>query len=333
MGEGLQWKSRRGHNLAPDLYSNFSRIIWFFSLPGLFKLLANLVFLSNSPTASSSSLENWWNQAQRMAAVEQNPSPSRPAASCADSRLPGSDSEGCGLSHRDLGSSGPDAYFHGTSWVFGQPGSRAPLEGAPDGLHNFRQTSPLPAWGLETLFFSAWTKRNLHESQPQFPDQVASTHSHLCFFEGSRFKEEGKKILEWGETYFQTFPADLVCKRASLGPGISPEPPALPRSRGRQHLHCRGPNHLTAFAFPGLMAPQNRFSRSSPPCPGSVQASAAAGGYSSPASAGCSTGNPRSSTPSNPRRLRRPQFAALELPETTVYSITALRGTRSKFNP
>ena len=33
-----------------------------------------------------------------MAAVEQeNPSPFRPAASCADPRLPGGDFEGCGL--------------------------------------------------------------------------------------------------------------------------------------------------------------------------------------------------------------------------------------------
>lgn len=74
---------------------------------------------------------------------------------------------------------------------------------------------------------------------------MASTHSHLCFFEGSRFKEEGKKkILEWGETCFQTFLADLVCMRASLGPGIRPAPPALPRSRGRQAPSLQGTESL-----------------------------------------------------------------------------------------
>lgn len=72
----------------------------------------------------------------------------------------------------------------------------------------------------------------------------------------------------------------------------------LPRSWvPLQRLHFRGPSHFPAFALPGPIAPQSRFSRSSAPCPGSVGASAAYGGYRSPAPAGRSTRVTRSSKP------------------------------------
>lgn len=135
--------------------------------------------------------------------------------------------------------------------------------------------------GRRQVLFSTWSKRNLQESQAQFPDQVAPARSHLCFFEGNRFKGRNKtKHLEWGETYFQTFLAELPRSWVPL-----------------QRLHFRGRSHFPAFALPGPIAPQSRFSRSSAPCPGSVGASAAYGGYRSPALAGRSTRVTRSLKP------------------------------------
>ena len=74
----------------------------------------------------------------------------------------------------------------------------------------------------------------------------------FVFLKGIDLKEKTKqnktKHLEWGETYFQTFLADLPRSGVPL-----------------QRLHFRGPSHFPAFALPGPIAPQSRFSRSSAP--------------------------------------------------------------------
>lgn len=78
-----------------------------------------------------------------------------------------------------------------------------------------------------------------------------------------------------------------------------------PPSASRPSQKPRPPSTFTAGdrnhrIWPRTDGSSNRFSRSSPPCPGSVQASAAAGGYSSLPPRGAAPGTP------GPPRLRTP---------------------------
>lgn len=183
------------------------------------------------------------------------------ATSCADPRLPGQWLRGCGLwlPHRDTGSMVPTPTSMELTWVFGQPGSRAPLEGAPGGLHNFKTRRPGSQPGAWRPFSSQpEPNRNLRVTT-QFPDQVASTHSHLCFFEGSRFKRRGKKSSNGEKRVSKHIPSGpCVCMRASLGPGIPAQRLRPSRSRGRQAPSLQGtesPNRIRPSRTDGSSKP------------------------------------------------------------------------------
>lgn len=83
---------------------------------------------------------------------------------------------------------------------------RAALRGTPRMFTQSRARDPTLR---ATLIFSAWTKRNLHPSGPQYPDPMAPARPRLCFFQGNRF--EGGKQRMGRNLYFQRFLAERVC--------------------------------------------------------------------------------------------------------------------------
>ena len=85
---------------------------------------------------------------------------------------------------------------------------------------------------------------------------------HLCGMTGtfsSRKEKKKKKNPRMGRNVFSNIPSG-PCVYGRFTRARHPPSASRPSQKPRpKHLHCRGPNHLTAFAFPGLIAPQNRF--------------------------------------------------------------------------
>ena len=128
-------------------------------------------------------------------------------------------------------------------------------------MHHFRQTSHAPSLGPGDPFLLSLNQTKSARVTTSVPRPGGIyPFTSLFFFEGNRFKEKKKKKNpRMGRNVFSNIPSGPCVygrfTRAQHPPSAS-RPSQKPRPK---HLHCRGPNHLTAFAFPGLIAPQNRF--------------------------------------------------------------------------
>lgn len=107
-------------------------------------------------------------------------------------------------------------------------------------------------------------------SQPE-PNEICPSHNlssqtrwHLpihifVFLRGTDLKKRKKKKSSNGEKRVFKLPSG-PCVYGRFTRARHPPSASRPSQKPRpKHLNCRGPNHLTAFAFPGLIAPQNRF--------------------------------------------------------------------------
>ena len=127
-------------------------------------------------------------------------------------------------------------------------------------MHNSRPTSHAPSLGPgdpSLLSLNQTKSARVTTSVPR-PGGVYPFSSLVFFFLRRTDLKKRKRNPRMGSNVLNIPSGPRVCGRCTRA-RHRPSASRPSQKQTPQRLHCRGPNHLTAFALPGLVAPQNVF--------------------------------------------------------------------------